>query len=140
MKTVVLDSHALLTYFEKQDGWQAVANLLAEGGQETARLLLSTVNWGEVLYITRRVYGPDDEDAVCQALDDLPVALVSATRERVRAAARLKAEGGMAYADCFAAGLALDEGALLATGDPEFAGVADRIDIRWVPSGADPSS
>ena len=55
--------------------------------------------------------------------------------ERVRAAAELKALGGLSYADCFAASLAQELDATLVTGDPEFAGLEKEglIRVLWLP-------
>ena len=133
MKTIVLDSYAVLAYFEKQPGWEEVAGLLAEAIGEDVRLCLSVVNWGEVVYITQRVYGDEKASEVVQAIDELSIEVVEATRAVTAQAARLKARGGLAYADCFAAGLAvLWQGEVL-TGDPEFEQVAADVPIRWLP-------
>ena len=133
MKTVVLDSYALLAYFEKQPGWEEVADLLTEAAAEDVRLSLSVINWGEVRYITHRVYGEAKALEVVQAIDELPVEIIEATREVTAQAARLKARGGLAYADCFAAGLAILAQGEVLTGDPEFERVASDVPIRWLP-------
>lgn len=54
MKTIVLDSYALLAYFEKEAGWDTVAELLADAAADRYLLQCCVVNWGEVLYITER--------------------------------------------------------------------------------------
>jgi ribonuclease VapC len=40
--------------------------------------------------------------------------------------------GRIAYADCFAAALALQQNATLVTGDPEFKHLENQITIHWV--------
>ncbi|MBI2891461.1 MAG: type II toxin-antitoxin system VapC family toxin [Nitrospirae bacterium] len=133
MKTLVLDSHALLAYFEKDAGWEAVSQLLQEASEERCHLVLSAINWGEVYYITLREYGEEYARKVAQTLSHMPVEIVDATQELALHAARLKARGGLSYADCFAAGLAkMKKHSVLVTGDKEFKRVADEITIHWV--------
>lgn len=133
MKTIVLDSYALLAYFEKEAGWNDVARLLADAAAERCALRCSIVNWGEVLYITERVYGVEKANEVEVVMDDLPVEWVDADRALTREAARLKVDGGLAYADCFAAALALVADGEVVTGDPEFAAVEGQVAVRWLP-------
>lgn len=40
----------------------------------------------------------------------------------------------LAYADCFAAGLARQTDGEVVTDDPEFEGVTDRMEVRWLTS------
>jgi predicted nucleic acid-binding protein len=47
-------------------------------------------------------------------------------------AGELKARGGISYADCFAAALAIEKNAPLLTGDREFEQVADKVRIVWL--------
>lgn len=132
MHTVVLDSYALLAYFEKEPGWQHVTDHLTASATDEARLLLSVVNWGEIDYITRRVYGEDKANQALTVIDDLPIEVRNVNREHARAAAHIKARGGLSYADCFAAGLAAHFDGAVLTGDPEFNRIEDEIEIMWL--------
>ena len=135
MKTTVLDSYALLAYFERGEGWDTVAQLLADAGADRRALYCCVVNWGEVLYITERAYGPEKADEVDAIMEELPIEWVDADRALTREAARFKVDGGLAYADCFAAGLARQTEGEVVTDDPEFEVIADRVDVRWLTSG-----
>lgn len=132
MKTVVLDSFALLAYFEKEPGWKRVIALLTGAAAEEHLLACTTVNWGEVLYITERVYGREKADAVSNVLDELPISWVDVDRRLAREAANFKVGGGLAYADCFAAALAYMRDGPVVTGDPEFARVEDTVTVEWL--------
>lgn len=133
MKTLVLDSHPLIAYFEKDEGWEKVAEILEQAAEEKHHLLLSVVNWGEVYYITLREYGEEYAETVLHALKNMPIEIVEANKELTLQAARMKARGGLAYADCFAAGLVImKKGAELVTGDKEFRQVEKQIKIRWI--------
>lgn len=80
---------------------------------------MSWVNLGEVAYIVERRHGPAAAD---ETVDDLRARLAStvdADADLTREAARIKAAGGMSYADAFAAATASTRDAVLLTGDPE---------------------
>jgi len=133
MKTLVLDSHAVLAYFEKDAGWRSVAELLHEAVEGKSRLIISVVNWGEVYYITLREYGEEHAERILQALDNMPVEIMDAGREVTMHAAQFKAAGGISNADSFACGLAKAiKGAEIVTGDPEFRSIERHIPVRWI--------
>lgn len=112
VKTHVLDAYALLAYFEGEPGSDLMRSLLYDASQGRVRLLLCLVNWGELYYIVTWGRGSASAEEVAHVIDELPVELVDVDRGLACEAARLKARGGMSYADCFAAALALREGGL----------------------------
>ncbi|NBD34798.1 MAG: PIN domain-containing protein, partial [Chloroflexi bacterium] len=61
---------------------------------------------------------------------------VRVARELALRAAAIKAEHPLAYADAFAAALAIQEAGTLVTGDPEFEVLVDSVDIHWLPQRA----
>jgi len=133
VKTLVLDSHALLVYFEREPGWDKVTHFLHGAAAGSHRLVMSVVSWGEVCYIALREYGEDHAERVMRALDNMPVEIVNAGREVALEAARFKARGGLSYADCFVCGLAaVTKGAEILTGDPEFRSVEKSVRVRWL--------
>jgi predicted nucleic acid-binding protein len=133
VKTVVLDSHAVITYFEKKPGWEAVAEILQEASEDKVHLAIPMINWGEIYYVTLREYGEQDADRAIDAVKNMPIEIVEITRDITLQAARFKARGGISYADCFSAALCkLRKGSELFTGDKEFKRVEDEIKIRWI--------
>lgn len=66
------------------------------------------------------------------AVRALPITFCPVTEDRIFAAARLKAEHSMSYADAFAAALAQELGATLVTGDPEFKSVESQLAVMWL--------
>jgi predicted nucleic acid-binding protein len=133
VKTYVLDSHPLLVYFEREDGWETVADLLQQASEEKCHLVLSMINWGEVYYITLREYNEEHAEKVLHALSNMPIELKEVNKEVTMNAAKLKAKGGLSYADCFAAGLAMMiKNAEVVTGDKEFKQVEKNIKIHWI--------
>ncbi len=129
----VLDSYALLAYFQAEPGGRTIASLLQQA-QSTSdvRLYLSTISAGEIYYITCRKLGAERAEELLSDLRKLPVTLCQATEERVFSAARIKAEYPVSYADAFVVGLAKEFDGLVVTGDPEFKAVEPLVDVLWL--------
>ena len=128
----VLDSYSLIAFFEAESGAKTMVEVFRAARDSDEPLLLSVVNWGEVYYITLREAGLDRAEEVATAISSLPIDIVPADLALTQEAARLKARGRIAYADCFAAALAKTRNAELVTGDPEFKQVADIVKIHWI--------
>ena len=85
----VLDSHALLAYFEGETGGATVQQLVADAERRRCRLFLSLVNWGEITYIIRREKGVAAAQEIVARIDALPIRLRSIDRKLVVTAAEL---------------------------------------------------
>jgi ribonuclease VapC len=133
VKSYVLDSYAVLAYFQDEEGAAQVEGLLREAAAGKASLILSAVNLGEVAYITQRKAGAGGRRKLLSALDVLPVAIVDADRGLALAAAEIKAKHAVSYADCFALALARRSGGTVVTGDPEFKKAEGVAPVHWLP-------
>jgi len=133
VKSYVLDSYAVLTYFQNEAGAEQVERLLAKAETKEINLFLSVVNLGEIAYITQRKAGPEGKDSLLLALETLPVQPVEVTKDLALRAAEIKAAYPLAYADCFAAALGLARGVPVVTGDPEFKRIENLITVEWLP-------
>ena len=131
----VLDSFALLAYLQGEAGRPIVQDLLARAEAGDHAVFLSLINLGEILYIIEREQGLVAAQRALAAVDQLPVAIEPVSRATVLAAAHLKARHSIAYADAFAAVAAREHGAVLVTGDPEFAPLAKAglVQVQWLP-------
>ncbi|MCU0578515.1 MAG: type II toxin-antitoxin system VapC family toxin [Desulfobacterota bacterium] len=132
MKKYVLDSFALIAFFEDEPGAGKVAEVLQELLSGQARGFLSVINWGEIYYNVRREQGTAEAEKVLGQINQYPIELVAADQELTYEAAQLKAEHRIAYADCFAAALARKLNARVLTGDPEFKKFHHQIMIDWI--------
>ncbi len=130
-ESFVLDSFALLAHLEEEPGAGRVRELLrmAPGG---THLYMSRINIGELVYITHRERGLVTAQTVLNAVEQLPIKLLEATRERVYQAAHIKAKHAVSYADAFAVAAALELSATVLTGDLEFASVSKIVNIEWL--------
>lgn len=110
---IVLDSWALLAYLKDENSADRIESAWIEEGAT-----ICSINLGEVLYIRMRGDGEDaaaaDIDRVRQRLD-----VIDPDWPLVSAAAKIKAHGGLSYADAFCLATALRVEAPLWTGDPE---------------------
>lgn len=132
----VLDSHAVIAFLEGEQGKEHVHKLFQAATAEKCALFISVINYGEIIYLAERERGLAKAQEVIARLDELPLNIVDADRAHTVAAAHLKAGYPVAYADCFAAALALLLDAPLVTGDPEFKLLesAGAISIDWLGS------
>jgi predicted nucleic acid-binding protein len=131
VKRVVLDSSALMTFFEDRPGAEKVEEAIHLAIAGKRELLMSVVNWGEVYYSVWRAKGPGVARKVVEEIVQLPITLVPADLELTRLAAEFRAQHKLPYADCFAAALAADRRASLATSDKDFARVEKQLHILW---------
>ena len=130
----VLDSFALLAYLEGEAGMPKVRTTLEGAAAGRHRVYLSLINLGEVLYVVERERGLLEAQQTLAAVDQLPLEVLPVTRATVLAAAHVKAQFPLSYADAFAVVAARDRAAVVMTGDPEFERVAESglIAIDWL--------
>ena len=64
----VFDAFALTAYFEKEPGYEKVQELLTSAAAGSRKLFLSTVNWGEIYYVTHRTHGADQANRIAQVI------------------------------------------------------------------------
>ena len=131
----VLDSYAVLALFEAEAGADQVQTILRDAEQGQARVCMSQINLGEVLYIVERERGLPAAQRALAAIEQLPIELLEATRERILQAAHIKATASLSYADAFAAAAASELNGSVLTGDPEFTAVEETIPVTWLPRG-----
>ena len=131
----VLDSYALLAFFQGEPAGRHVAELLRRARQGELRLAMTVVNLGEVFYRTMRLQGASGAQDVLARVGEYGIELVDADRALALAAARIKGSHGMGYADCFVAALARRLGGRVVTGDPDFRRVEGMVPVEWLSTG-----
>jgi predicted nucleic acid-binding protein len=129
-----LDSFAILAMLGGESGSDDVAALLRSAEAGELPLLMTWVNLGEVAYIVERGWGTERLYQVFGMLEATHVEFISVGRELTLTAAGIKAQTPLAYADAFAAALALGQAAELVTGDPEFESLQHEQPIKWIGS------
>ena len=132
MKKYVLDSFAMIAFFEDEPGANKVTEILDALMKRKAKAFMSVVNWGEIYYNTMRVQGIEEAEDVIKQFNKYPIQLIEADQALTYEAAKLKGKHKIAYADCFAAALSLRLKAPIVTGDPEFKKLDDQVSIQWI--------
>ena len=128
----VLDSFAVLAYFQAEPGGEKVKNLLKKALAGKALAFLSLVNLGEIIFITERKLGGDTAQNTLEDILRLPIQLAETSLGRVLDAAHVKAQHAISYADAFVVSLAQELKATIVTADPEFKKLEPGAKILWL--------
>lgn len=119
MKIYVLDASAVVRYLTNGIGEEKVDALIHRSRKLEVRLLISVVNWGEALYVLAGMIGIEKATTALKTMSAV-LESVAVDEELAEAAAILKHQTKLGYADCYAAALALRMDATLVTSDPDF--------------------
>jgi ribonuclease VapC len=132
VKKYVMDSFAMIAFFEDEPGAEKVALILKSIIARKAKAYMSVINWGEIYYNTLREQGVETAEKVIGQLKQYPIEIVDADQKLTYEAAKLKGSYKIAYADCFAAALSHRLNAVVVTGDPEFKKLGNKYSIQWL--------
>jgi PIN domain nuclease of toxin-antitoxin system len=134
MTVYVLDSSAVLRYFDLESGAARIIAIFKACVERQAKSRISAVQWGEVAGTLRRKVGPSNQNRVLDSLIPLDLEVVSASAERAVRAAEIKVDRKVSYADAFAIELAMDSpDHVLVTADYDFKVVDDLARIEFLP-------
>jgi len=115
----------------RQPASAAVARLLSGAEAGTARLFMSAINVSGVYYSLRKQHSEKLAESWRESSRTLPATFEVPTADEIWNAALLKAQYPIAYADAFAATVALKHRCPLVTGDPELRSIAD-LELDWI--------
>ena len=134
MANKVLDSWALIAFFEDEPAASQVEEMLDQAGNNKHRLFLSAINWAEIYYSMMREVSQEAADRHADIITRLPIEIVGSTGDLdlAKQAAIYKARYRISLADAFAAALANEKRAELLTGDPEFRALEGEIKLQWL--------
>ena len=134
MANKVLDSWALVAFFEDEPAASQVEEVLDQASTNQHRLFLSAINWAEIYFSTMREVSQEAADRHAEIIAQLPIEIVGLTDDLhlARQAAIFKARHRLSLADAFAAALAKEKRAELLTGDPEFRVLEGEIKLHWL--------
>jgi len=129
---LLFDSHALLKLFQGEAGHEKVTRMLAKAMRAGTPRYLNAINLGEIVYSTKRAFGDQKKIEVLAHVERLGFEILPVPNDLIFRAAEYKASFSMSFADCFALASAVEHGAVLVTGDPEFREVEHLVTIAWV--------
>jgi uncharacterized protein len=98
------------------------------------RLLVRDINVGEIYYNRWKEWGEARANEALADWPTLPIQVVHPTEADVLAAARVKAQYAISYADAFAVVLAVEFGGSVLTGDRDFLPLATDgvLNVDWI--------
>lgn len=133
----VLDASAILRFTDKEAGFERVRDLFYESAEGSTQLLLSAVNWGEIVTVLYKKSGAGAE-AILASLAALPMTVVPVDAAAAAVAGKFKWSFNVPYADAFAGALTVSHKsvhATLVTADYDFKNVPKgTIKIEFLPA------
>lgn len=106
--------------------------MLAQAMRAGTPKYLNAINLGEIVYSTKRAFGDHKKIEILAHIERLGITVLPIPNDLIFRAAEYKASFSMSFADCFALASAVEHGAILVTGDPEFRAVEHLVTIAWV--------
>jgi len=131
-KSFIFDSHALLKFFQREEGHEKIIQLLENIRKQDTPKYINAINVGEMIYVIKREFGDQKKVEVLANIERLGFVILPVPNTLIFQAAEYKAIYSISYADCFVLASAIEHQATIVTGDPEFTKVSDLVDILWV--------
>ncbi len=134
MVTYVLDTSAILRFFDNEAGASRVEAMLGDCFDDKCRVVVSAVNWGEVATKLFKKQRNSGYQTTLHELKSLGVEVLDATEERSVRSGLIKAQKKIPYADAFGIELAMSiPNSMLVTGDFDAKPAENEIKIEFLP-------
>jgi len=128
----VLDSFAFIAYLEDEPAAHRVQTVLKDAEENKCKVYISIINLGEILYSVERNNGLAKTQEALALIQSLPIEILPADNQTVLAAAHIKANHPISYADAFVVVAAQKINATIMTGDSEFEEVTKLAKVEWL--------
>ena len=132
MRNYLFDAFPLLCWLQEERGYQTVDELLDEAEKGSSAFSIHIVNLAEVYCRICRLAGTKQAEETLAKIRLLPIRVLSVSDEDVMGAAKIKGKYPISYADAFVVAKALQTGATVVTGDPEYKVVSKLVKILWI--------
>lgn len=129
----VLDTSAILTYIEDEEGSDFVENLLIRAEADEIDIYLAFISLTEVFYITAQEKGDEEAIKRIELLKSLKIKIEESNEDLNLEAGRLKAKNNISLADAYIAALSRKTDGVLVHKDPEFEAVSPSLKERRLP-------
>jgi len=132
LSTYILDAFAFMAYLENEPGAERIEQILQDVEDGKAYTFISIINLGEVIYNIERRYGLVKAQDTLALIQRMPIEILPADNQTVLAAAHIKANHPISYADAFVIIAAQKLNGIIMTGDPEFQDITELAQIEWL--------
>jgi len=132
-KEYVLDTSAIFTLVNDEDGSDVVEKILNSALRGRATVYLSFITLMEVYYVTWKTKNESTAKELIILLKSLPVHIVNANERITLSAGRLKALHRLSVADALIAATAIEKRAILVHKDPEMKSIANYTETIELP-------
>jgi len=129
----VLDTSAVITFLENEDGADIVEELLEQAESGTINIFLSFVTFTEIYYITIQKKGQELALERIDSLEMLPIRRIESNNTIGKTAGEFKAAYRLSFADAWIAALAMNKNATLVHKDPEFECLENQVTLLKLP-------
>ena len=134
MNRYVLDTSALLTLIENEEGAEEVEVLLGRALEGQVELFISVISCIEIFYLTWREQGKGIAEKHLEFINNLPIAQEALIQELAKIIVEIKATKTMSFAGSCIAGLSSFKNAILVHKSPEFKRIENRVKQYKLPS------
>lgn len=128
----VLDAFAFTAYLQNEPGAVRIEKIIEDAREGKCNAYMSIINLGEILYNTERKHGLRKAQETLALIQKMPIEILPADNQTVLAAAHIKANHTISYADAFVVVAAQKINGIIMTGDPEFEEVTELVKIEWL--------
>ncbi len=128
-ETYVLDTSAILTLWNDEDGAEVVEQIL----RQKAKIYVSFMSVMEGRYRLWKNIGKGESDEFSEYLSLLPVERINLTDLIFEKAIEIKAKKNLSLADSWIAATAIATNSILVHKDPEFEGIKDMVKLKMLP-------
>ena len=129
----ILDSFAVLAYLRGEQAGKRVREVLDLANSGECRIMFSLINLGEVVYLIERRNGVARAQEILILLQHEPIDFIEADRASILAAAHIKANYSLSFAEAFVVAAAQAYSGTVLTGDREFQAVENLVSVEWLP-------
>ena len=136
MNIFILDACALIACFSKEDGSEAVKNILRNAIDDgSTKVFINKINLLEVYYDVIKAYDEKEADKMLETVKKMPLEIIAELNDAVfKKAGQLKAKYKISIADSIAiAETIINNGSLITADHHEIEPVemAEKINVTW---------
>jgi predicted nucleic acid-binding protein len=128
----VLDTSAILTLWNEEEGAATVDKILRDGARHH-KVFVSFMTFMECRYRVWKDQGQNAADEIFRSLGLLPITRVDVDDSLLMTASALKAQFRISVADSWIIATAISRKAILVHKDPEFEALSDKVTLKTLP-------